>query len=118
MNSVPIIIDKGNYEIPKPQITVHPIFSFGQLLGYLLIVRSTLGISYTSEFMGKMFQAAQITHERFLIIDYSCKIFFDIFQTELPRTSGGKLKLMLKFIYFEKATKFCEISTIDLTVTT
>ena len=25
---------------------------------------------------------------------------------------------MLKFIYSEKATKFCEISTIDLTVTT
>ena len=25
---------------------------------------------------------------------------------------------MLKFIYSEKATKFCEISTVDLTVTT
>ena len=47
MNSVTIIIDKGNSEFPKPQKTVHPIFSFGQLLGYLLIVRSTLGISYS-----------------------------------------------------------------------
>ena len=26
--------------------------------------------------------------------------------------------IMVKFIYSEKATKFCEISTIDLTVTT
>ena len=25
---------------------------------------------------------------------------------------------LLKFIYSEKATKFCEISTVDLTVTT
>ena len=25
---------------------------------------------------------------------------------------------MVKFIYSEKATKFCEISTVDLTVTT
>ena len=29
-----------------------------------------------SEFMGKTFQAAQLTHERFLTIDHSCKIFF------------------------------------------
>ena len=29
-----------------------------------------------SEFMGKTFQAAQLTHERFLTIDNSCKIFF------------------------------------------
>ena len=29
-----------------------------------------------SEFMGKSFQAAQLTHERFLTIDHSCKIFF------------------------------------------
>ena len=30
-----------------------------------------------------------------------------------------KLSIMaLKFIYFEKAIKFCEISTVDLTVTT
>ena len=28
-----------------------------------------------SEFMGKTFQAAQLTHERFLTIDHSCKIF-------------------------------------------
>ena len=41
-----------------------------------------------SEFMGKTFQATQLTHERFLTIDYSCKIFFHICQTELPPTSG------------------------------
>ena len=29
-----------------------------------------------SEFMGETFQAAQLTHERFLTIDHSCKIFF------------------------------------------
>ena len=28
------------------------------------------------EFMGKTFQAAQLTQERFLTIDHSCKIFF------------------------------------------
>ena len=30
----------------------------------------------TSEFMEKTFQAAQLTHERFLTVDHSCKIFF------------------------------------------
>ena len=44
--------------------------------------------SAVSEFMGKTFQAAQLTHERFLAIDHSCKIFFDICQTELPPTFG------------------------------
>ena len=34
------------------------------------------GRNDTSEFMGKTFQAAQLTHERFLTIDHSCKIFF------------------------------------------
>ena len=29
-----------------------------------------------SEFIGKTFQAAQLTPERFLTIDHSCKIFF------------------------------------------
>jgi hypothetical protein len=29
-----------------------------------------------SEFMGKTFQAAQLTHERFLTIGHSCKIIF------------------------------------------
>ena len=31
---------------------------------------------HSSEFMGEKFQAAQLTHERFLTIDHSCKIFF------------------------------------------
>jgi hypothetical protein len=38
--------------------------------------------------MEKTFQAAQLTHERFLTIDHSFKIFFDICQTELSQTSG------------------------------
>ena len=38
-------------------------------------VLGLIGIS-VSEFMGKTFQAAQLTHERFLTIDYSCKILF------------------------------------------
>ena len=42
----------------------------------------------SSEFVGKTFQDAQLTHERFLTIDHSCKICFDICQTELPVTSG------------------------------
>ena len=41
-----------------------------------------------SEFMGKTFQAAQLTHERFLAIDHFCKVFFGICQTELPQASG------------------------------
>ena len=32
--------------------------------------------------------------------------------------SAQALTRYLKFIYSEKATKFCEISTVDLTVTT
>ena len=37
---------------------------------------SILYIPNTSECMGKTFQAAQLTHERFLTIDHSCKMFF------------------------------------------
>ena len=36
----------------------------------------TNNLTGSSEFMGKTFQAAQLTHERFLTIDHSCKIFF------------------------------------------
>ena len=39
----------------------------------ILILKALLA---PSEFMGKTFQAAQLTHERFLTIDHSCKIFF------------------------------------------
>ena len=38
--------------------------------------RQLVVFALTSEFMGKMFQAAQLTHKRFLTIDHSCKIFF------------------------------------------
>ena len=37
-----------------------------------------------------------------------CKVFMYIVHTEL----------IVKFIYSEKATKFCQISTVDLTITT
>ena len=33
-------------------------------------------VDVISEFMGKTFQAAQLTHERFFTIDPSCKVFF------------------------------------------
>ena len=33
-------------------------------------------VSASSEFMGKTFQAAQLTHERFLTIDHACKLNF------------------------------------------
>ena len=49
----------------------------------------SIEISDSSEFIAKTFQAAQLIHERFLTIDHSYKIFFfDIWQTELPPTSG------------------------------
>ena len=34
-----------------------------------------IDVGGSSEFMGKTFQAAQLTHERFLTVDHSCKIF-------------------------------------------
>ena len=42
--------------------------------------------------------------------------FIEIFDFQV--SSKQFLGPQLKFIYSEKATKFCEISTIDLTVTT
>ena len=35
-----------------------------------------------------------------------------------PPSPGRIIVLMLKFIFYEKATKFCEISIVDLTVIT
>ena len=38
---------------------------------------STLGdAAQGSEFMGKTFQAAQLTYEKNLIVDHTCKMFF------------------------------------------
>ena len=37
---------------------------------------AALVMRHNSEFMRKTFQAAQLTHERFLTIVHSCKIFF------------------------------------------
>ena len=45
-------------------------------LEFFEIQRAPSEIPANSEFMGKMFQAEQLTHERFLTIDHSCKIFF------------------------------------------
>ena len=36
----------------------------------------------------------------------------------LERILEGKVHILIKFIYSKKAIKFCEISTVDLTVTT
>ena len=43
---------------------------------YIRIISSCLLLPVASEFMVKTFQAAQLTHEIFLTIDHSCKIFF------------------------------------------
>ena len=59
------------YASPSPLGTIH-------LLRKLLKLPFPLPLPLrnSSEFMGKTIQAAQITHERFLTIDHSCKIFF------------------------------------------
>ena len=60
----------------------------GDFFSNFMAFSENLNFIGQSEFMEKTFQAAQLTHERFLTIDHSCKIFFDICQTELPQTSG------------------------------
>ena len=49
-----------------------------------------------SEFMGKMFQAAQLTDERFLTIDHSCKIFF----WYLPNWTSTDLWCVVLFVTY------------------
>ena len=44
-------------------------------LGSIIPLVMPLHVDY-SEFMGKMFQVAQLTHGRYWTIDHSCKIFF------------------------------------------
>ena len=47
------------------------------------------------------------------------KLGFVLYVFEMVLTMTLKLgSLIIKFIYSEKATKFCEISTVDLTITT
>ena len=59
----------------------------------------------SSEFMGKTFQAAQLTHERFLTIDHSRKIyFFYVCQTELPAEVGGSSVWQMSEKYFAGVT--------------
>ena len=52
------------------------------------------------------------------VVLYECPlmIFFETFEKKL-QTMGAHNMPCLMFIYSEKATKFCEISTVDLTVT-
>ena len=50
----------------------------------------------SSEFMGKTFQAAQLTHERFLTIDHSCKIFF----WYLPNWTSTDLWCVVLYVTF------------------
>ena len=46
--------------------------------------QGVLKMSVSSAVMEKTFQAAQLTHEKFLTIDHLCiYLFFDICQTEL-----------------------------------
>ena len=60
------------------EITLTLAWSFlADLLSKMVIgICKGMTIYVYSEFMGKTFQAAQLTHERFLTIDHSCKIFF------------------------------------------
>ena len=44
------------------------------------VLKNMMG--HSNKFTGKTFQAAQQTHEIFLTLDHSCKIFFDICPTE------------------------------------
>ena len=46
--------------------------------------------------MGKTFQAAQLTHERFLTIDHSCKIFF----WHLPNWTSTDLWCLVLYVTY------------------
>ena len=49
------------------------------------------------------------------ITELRSHIFYNFFHIQMFLTNKA---ILIKFIYSEKATKFCEISTVDLTVTT
>ena len=58
--------------------------NFKRYVSFVFTVsRSCYTQHHTSEFLWKMFQAAQLTHERFLTIYHSCKIFFWYLSTKL-----------------------------------
>jgi hypothetical protein len=64
---------------------------------------SHLHLPSISEFTGKTFQAAQLTHERFLTRDHSCKnIFFDICQTELKYRNTHQRSVEVQFCRYKK----------------
>ena len=52
--------------------------------------------THISEFMMKTFQAAQLTHERFLTIDHSCKIFF----WYLPNWTSNDLWFVVLYVTY------------------
>ena len=59
---------KKTYELSERKVSKQDILK--------LPTAHSIKAHVTSEFMGKTFQAAQLTHERFLTIDHSFKIFF------------------------------------------
>ena len=70
MSLVTLFFSSLFYTQASTQYCTVKVIKFGNHSLLIIIV------SYGSEFMGKTFQAAQLTHERFLTIDHSCKIFF------------------------------------------
>ena len=52
-----------------------------------------------NKFMGKRFQAAQLTHERFLTIGHSCKIFF----WYLPNWTSTDLCCVVLYVTYSTA---------------
>ena len=63
---------KNDYQTIFP----HFLHIFPDLIKLHTTVKLFPPLGDSSEFMGKTFQAAQLTHERFLTIDHSCKICF------------------------------------------
>ena len=56
---------------------------------------------------GKTFQAAQLTHERFLTIDHSCNFFFD---TYLPNWTSTNLWCVVLYVtYSTTHQRFVEV---------
>ena len=72
LHVAPHIIEESNMEKPyhnRVKMSSGITFLFDLFLLYFCVHES-------NKFTGKTFQAAQLTHERFLTIDHSWKIFF------------------------------------------
>ena len=70
-----------------------------------LVIHSGIWMHVTmgSEFMEKTFQAAQLTHERCLTIDHSCKIFF----WYLPNWTSNDLWCVVLYVTYSEKKIFC-----------